>query len=86
MKLKVKSIKLESNGVLLIETNISENLELAKHVSKDKIEKCLNDHLLEMHIYQDEFMVSSITYKGKSVLFTFEELQEFIFKKHKEDN
>ena len=64
-ELKVKSIKLDSDGVLKIETNISDNLELAKYVSKDKMEKILNPQLLEMHVYQNEFAISSISYRGE---------------------
>lgn len=84
-KLKVKSIKLDSDGVLRIETNISDNLELAKYVSKDKMEKILNRHPLEMHVYQDEFRISSISYRGEFVPFTFEEFQEFMTMKHKQN-
>ena len=81
-ELKVKSITLDSDGVLKIETNISDNLELAKYVSKDKMEKVLNFQPLEMHIYQDEFRVSSICYRGSYVPFTYKEFREFLEQKH----
>lgn len=81
-QLKVNKITLDADGVLKIETNIKDNLELAKKVSKDKIEKCLSDHPLEMHIYQDETMISSIGYKGEIVLFRYTDLIEFLKEKY----
>lgn len=83
--LKVKSISLDSDGVLKIETNISENLELAKYVNKDRMEKCLNNHPLEMHIYQKEFMISSICYMGEYISFDVREFMEFLKQKQTEN-
>jgi len=77
-KLEVRSIKLSTDGVLRIATNIVDNLELAKHVSKDRMEKCLNNHHLEMHIYQDGFNISSIMYKGKFVTFDINDFYKFL--------
>jgi len=81
--LQIKSIELDSNGVLKVETNISDNLELAKYVDKNKMEKCLNNHPLEMHIYQNEHMISSVSYRGVYMPFDIRELMEFLEKKHK---
>lgn len=81
-QLKVNKITLDSDGVLKIETNIKDNLELAKRVNKEKIEKCLSDHPLEMHIYQDDTMISSIVYKGEIVLFRYTDLIEFLKEKY----
>ena len=84
-KLKVKKITLDSDGVLKVETNISDNFELAKHIDKDKMEKCLNHHLFEMHIYQQEYSVSSISFEGKTIHFHAEELVEFLQEKRKKE-
>lgn len=84
--LKVKSIKLDSDGVLKVETNISDNLELAKFVSKDRMEKCLNNYPLEMHIYQKDFMVSSVNYRGRIMVFDVRKFMEFLEQKHLEEN
>ena len=79
--LKVKSIHFDSDGVLKIQTNISDKLKLAKYVSKDKMEKVLNSHPLEMHIYQKEFMISSICFMGQYVSFDVREFIEFLEQK-----
>lgn len=80
-QLKVNKITLDSDGVLKIETNIKDNLELAKYVDRDKIEKSLNPHFLEMHIYQAEYMISSVMYEGKSLTFHYKEFIEFLEQK-----
>jgi len=82
-KLEVKSIKLHSDGSLIIETNISDNLELAKHINKKKMEQILNPQPLEMHVYQDNLRISSMVYLGDVVPFTFAELSEFMEEKHR---
>tara|TARA_R110000737_G_C14475501_1_gene467557 strand:+ start:600 stop:866 length:267 start_codon:yes stop_codon:yes gene_type:complete len=84
-ELKVKSITLDSDGVLKVKTNISDNLELAKYVSKDKMEKVLNQHPLEMHIYQNEYAINSIHWQGELVSFTYQEFKEFMIMKHKQN-
>ena len=83
-KLKVNKITLDADGVLKIETNIKDNLELAKHIDKNKIEQCLNNHPLEMHIYQSDGCVSTIGYMGDMVVFRVEEFIEFLKNKLKQ--
>lgn len=85
-QLKVNKITLDADGALKIETNIKDNLELAKYVDKDKIEKSLNPHFLEMHIYQSEYMISSIMYEGKSIAFRYTDLIEFLKEKYTNKN
>jgi hypothetical protein len=80
-QLKINKITLDTDGVLRLETNIKDNLELAKYVDKDKIEKSLNPHFLEMHIYQSDNMISSVMYEGQSLLFHYKEFIEFLEEK-----
>ena len=85
-KLEVNKITLSEDGVLKVETNISDNLELAKHVNKDKMEMCLNNHPLELHIYQMDQMISSIRYKGECLSFGISDFYEFMeYKRNKQD-
>jgi len=77
-KLVVKAIKLDSEGVLRVETNINDNLELAKCVDKEKMERCLNLQLYEIHIYQNENLINTLHYKGQIVPFTMEDFHDFM--------
>ena len=84
-KLKVESITLDSDGVLKVVTNIKDNLQLAKHVNKDRMEKCLNDHICELHCYYSDDMISNITYEGRYFPFKAREFIDFLKeKKNKE--
>lgn len=77
-KLEVKTVTLRADGVLEVHTNITDNLELAKHVDKAKMEKCLNSHPFEFHLYQHEEMINSMMYEGRLIPFKLSEFHEFI--------
>lgn len=80
-KLEVKKVTLRADGILEVHTNITDNLELARHVNKDRMEKCLNDHPFEMHLYQMDDSISTIRYMGEVLTFKASEFQEFMKQK-----
>ena len=83
--LKVEAIKLRADGVLEVHTNIKDNLELAKRVSKEKMQQILDPHVGEIHAYINDGDASynTIRYRGEIVDFTFEDFREFLESKTK---